>query len=86
MGSKTDKFYSVTEVAKKLGVSRPFVLKLIKTGRLPAQKVGATYAIAARVLPGIYRPISEAEKRKVEKAIDRAFEDYGEVIKRLGET
>jgi excisionase family DNA binding protein len=84
MISKTEKLYSVTEVAKKLGVSRSYILKLIKTGKLRAQKVGATYAIAARDLPGIYRPMNEADKRKVEKAIELVFEDYGEVIKRLG--
>lgn len=86
MASKAEKFYSVTEVAKKLGVSRPYVFKLIKAGKLPAQKVGATYAIASSALPGIYRPLNEAERKKVEKAIDLTFEDYGEVIKRLGET
>ena len=34
-------FLSVLEVARWLGLSRPMIYKLIKTGELPAVKIGA---------------------------------------------
>jgi excisionase family DNA binding protein len=37
--------YSVTEYAQLKGISRQAVLKQIKTGKLPAKKVGKTYVI-----------------------------------------
>ena len=38
-------FWSVTDVAKILRVSRPIVDRLILQGRLPAAKVGGQYRI-----------------------------------------
>jgi excisionase family DNA binding protein len=38
-------FYSLTEVSKKLGISRQAVHKRIKKNKLKAMKVGATYII-----------------------------------------
>jgi len=37
--------YSVTEYATLSGISRQAVLKQIKSGKLPAEKVGNTYII-----------------------------------------
>lgn len=36
---------TTTEAARRLGVSRPTLVKLIKTGDLPAHKVGSHYRI-----------------------------------------
>ncbi len=35
----------MTEAAERLGLSRKRVFDFIKDGRLPAQKIGTTYAI-----------------------------------------
>jgi excisionase family DNA binding protein len=40
-----DDFLSVTEAAKRLGLSRARVLVFIYDGRLPAKKVGPQYII-----------------------------------------
>ncbi len=50
-------FYSVTELAKLLKVTRPAIFDRINRGTLKAQKVGATYII----------PKNEVERIKSEK-------------------
>lgn len=45
MTAKTDKLLSVTETADELGVIRQRVFQLIKSGRLPAEKIGSQYVI-----------------------------------------
>jgi len=44
------KFISTTEAAKILGISTVAVFKKIKSGALPAQKVGRNYVIDAKDL------------------------------------
>ena len=52
-----EEYISVTEFAKKFGISRQFVWKMIKNQKLKAIKIGSIYKI----------PISEVEK--IEKYI-----------------
>ncbi|MDP2629443.1 MAG: helix-turn-helix domain-containing protein [Candidatus Harrisonbacteria bacterium] len=57
------KFFSSTEVAKILGVSRIAVFKKIKGGTLKAQKVGRNYIIAKEdLIPHIKKRL-EKERR-----------------------
>lgn len=86
MGIKQEKLYSVSEVAKILGISRTHVLRKIAAGEIQADKVGKSYAIAASRLPGIHRPLSEQDKKEVEKAVEKTLKEYGEVIRKLGST
>lgn len=79
-------FLSVTQLAMQMGVSRTYVLKLIKQGRIRAQKIGKSYVVPISEIPGIYRPMSESQKKKVEKTLEKTLKEYGEVIKRLGKT
>lgn len=64
MSEKSDNLISLTEAAGILGLTRKRVYDYIKDGRLPAQKIGTTYAIREKDLekvknlkPG--RPLSE---------------------------
>lgn len=86
MDSKAEKMLSVTQVAKRLGISRMHVLRKIKAGEIQAQKVGKSFIINEKDLPGIYRPLSDQDKKQVQKAVDKTFEEYGEVIRKLGRT
>jgi excisionase family DNA binding protein len=43
-------FVSVAEAAERLGITRQAVLKRIRTGRLPARKVGRNYIVPAEAL------------------------------------
>jgi excisionase family DNA binding protein len=42
---------SVAQAAERLGISRQAVLKRIRSGRLPATKVGRAYVVSADVVP-----------------------------------
>lgn len=45
-----EKYYSVSQVAQSLGVSRPTVYRLINGGILPVTKIGACTRISAAAL------------------------------------
>lgn len=80
------KFFSVSEAASIIGVSRVTVFLWIKKGIILAEKVGRNYVISHdELLKHIdRRPINEEEKKQVKAALDRAILDYGETIKMLG--
>ena len=40
-----NEYLSLTEFAKLHGLSRPWVWRMIQDGRIPAMKIGTTYAI-----------------------------------------
>lgn len=86
MGSDTIKMLSVTQVAKILGISRTHVLRKINDGEIQAQKVGKSFVINEKNLPSIYRPLTAQDKKQVEEAVDKTFEEYGDVIRKLGKT
>lgn len=86
MSSNATKMLSVTQVAKMLGISRTHVLRKINSGEIQAQKVGKSFIINEKNLPGIYRPLTEQDKKQVEEAVDKTFEEYGDVIRKLGKT
>ena len=86
MSNKEKEMLSVTEVARLMGISRTHVLRKIKSGDIPAMRVGRSYIIKKSDLPGIYRKITPQDKKEVEKAVDRTLKEYGEVIRKLGKT
>lgn len=79
------KYLSTIEAAKLLGISREAVFKRIQTGRLPAIKVGRNYAIDPSDLGHSTQEPSGAKKRAIEKAVTRAFREYGDALKKLGD-
>lgn len=84
MGYKMKKYLSVSEAAKKLGISRMQVVRKIKKGEIPAQKVGRIYVISEGDLPGIFKKMTLLEKKRIEEAVHRLLQKYGDVIRRLG--
>jgi excisionase family DNA binding protein len=79
------KYLSVREVAEKMGISRQAVLKKIKTGEIPAQKVGRGYIVPERDIPNIMSEVvTESQKREINKSVNRTVEEYGEALKMLG--
>lgn len=78
-------YLSTTEVAEILGLSRIQVFRLIKSGKLPAEKIGRNFAINRKDL-GVYGgEISNKEKKSIEKSVDKVIDEYGDVIRKLGE-
>ncbi|MDD5174610.1 MAG: helix-turn-helix domain-containing protein [Candidatus Omnitrophica bacterium] len=84
-----NKYISIAELAKILRISRIAVYKKVKKGDIKAMKVGRNYVIPSSVLVRNTinikgRPLTEAQKNTIEKAIRKTVEEYGEVLKKLG--
>lgn len=78
-------FLSSTEVALALGISRVAVHKKIKSGEIPAEKVGRNYVIPASVLGGILGThVSESKKEQIQRAVQKTVREYGEALRLLG--
>ena len=86
MNNIDKKFLSVSELAGLMNISRQAVLKKIKTGQIIAEKVGKNFVIQKKDLAGvIYDELTEKLKKEIEKGITRVIDEYGEVLKKLGE-
>jgi excisionase family DNA binding protein len=84
MNMKKD-FYSTSEVAKLLGISRIAIFKKIKSGQIKAHKTGRNFIIDEKDLPDILNTsLTETKKKEVEKAIDKTIQEYGETLRLLG--
>jgi len=77
-------YISVNEAAQIMGISRVAVFKKIKSGEIRATKVGRAYIVNKKSLASIYQDLTSAQKKKVEKAVERVVEEYGEALKKLG--
>ena len=84
MGDDKKKLLSVSEVAQLMGISRQHVIRKIKAGGIKAIRVGRGYVISCDELGGIFKPISERERRQVSEAVSKTMKAYGEVIRKLG--
>lgn len=82
--ASSKKFLTVSDVSKKIGLSRMQVIRKIRSGEIHAERVGRSYIIPEEGLPGIYRKISQVERDHVTEAVRRVLKEYGDVIRRLG--
>lgn len=82
---KEDKYMTIPQMAKILGVSRVAVYKKVKKGQIKAIKIGRNYAIPRKYIAGILgRALKEEEKRTIDRAVRRTVKEYGEVLVQLG--
>lgn len=85
MVNQDKNYYTTSEYANLLGISRIAVFKRIKKGTLPAIKIGRIYAIPKNQTEDIFnRPLSENQKALLDKAIEKTVKDYGQTLKMLG--
>jgi len=79
------KYYSTTEVARTLHLSRVSVFNHIKSGKIKAEKIGRNYIISHEsLLEALGRSIGNEKKANIEKAVDKALNEYEEMFRRLG--
>jgi len=83
---RKDKFFSTTELAKILGVSRVTVFNKIKKGEIKATKVGRNFIINRKDLNNVLdtHVLNADEKKQIEKAVKKVVSEYGETLKLLG--
>lgn len=81
------RFFSTTELAKMIGISRIAVYKKIKNGKIKATKVGHDFVIDKKDVGDILgKELSKDQKTEIEKAVKKTVEEYGETLKMLGKT
>jgi len=78
-------FFSTSEVARLLNISRIAVFKKIKSGAIKAQKIGRNFAVNKKDLPEVLGTVLRGdEKQEIEKAVKKTIKEYGETLKLLG--
>ena len=79
-----ERFLSIPELAKMLGVSRVTVYNRVKRGNIPATKVGRTYVITDKTIRNILgKEMTEEERKEIDAAVARTIKEYGEVLQEL---
>jgi excisionase family DNA binding protein len=85
MRYKEDKYVTIPELAKMLGLSRVAVFKRVKKGEIKAIKIGKTYGIPKGNLGVIFgKVLGEDEKKGIDRAVKRTISEYGQTLKLLG--
>ena len=76
---------TIPELAKLLGVSRIAIYKRVKKGQIPATRIGKTYVITDQTIRNILgKELTAARKKRIDAAVHKTVEEYGEVLKKLG--
>lgn len=80
-----DELISTLEAAKILGVSRITVFNKVKSGNIKATKVGRNFVIKkGDLLKLLDATLDDAKKQEIDKAVDKAVEEYRETFQLLG--
>ena len=76
---------TIPQLAREMGVSRVTVYNKVKSGQIPATRVGPNYVISARTVRRVLQlELTAADKRRISDAVDRIVAQYGELLKWLG--
>ena len=78
------KFITIPQLAKLLGLSRIEVYRKVRKGQIPAIRIGRNYAISDRDVAHILgKEMSNKDKSQISAAVKKVVKEYGEVLKRL---
>ncbi len=80
----TKTYFTTSEVAKMLGISRITVFRKIKSGKIEAEKFGRNFMVPADQFVQ-NRELTENKKAEIKKIIEKAVKEYGETFRLLGE-
>lgn len=82
---KNQKYLTITELAKLLGISRVAVFKKIKKGEIKAEKIGRMFVIPKNEFEVILgKTLSESQKRIIQAGIKKTIKDYRKTLELLG--
>ena len=80
-----EKYVTIPELAKLLGLSRIAIYNRVKKGQIPATRIGRTYVITDRTIASILgKEVSRTGKQRIDAAVRKTVQEYGEVLELLG--
>jgi len=80
-----EKYISIAELAKILGISRIAVYKKVKKGEIEAVRIGRSFAVPEKYAKAIIgKALSEKDRKEIEMAVKKTVKEYGEVLRLLG--
>lgn len=78
-------FYTPTEIAELMHISRVAVFKKIKNGRIKTERVGNRYIISASEIAELLpHEITTRMKQDIDAGVKKVVREYGETLKKLG--
>jgi excisionase family DNA binding protein len=79
-----NKYITIPELAKLLGVSRIAIYNRVKKGQISATKIGKTYIITDQTVSNILgKKVTRRGKKLIDNAVHKTVQEYGEVLKKL---
>jgi excisionase family DNA binding protein len=80
-----ERYLTIPELAKLLGVSRIAVYNRVKKGQIPAKKIGKTYIVMDQTIGDILgKKVTTSGKKWIDSAVRKTVQEYGELLKLLG--
>jgi len=80
-----EKYITIPELAKLLGVSRIAIYNRVKKGQIPATRIGRTYVITDQTIANILgKEVTRTGKQRIDAVVRKTVQEYGEVLKLLG--
>lgn len=78
-------YFSSSEIAEILGISRVAVFKKIKKGEIKAKRFGRFWLIKDSELRNILgETLTSAQKKFLDNAVRKTVSEYGETLRLLG--
>lgn len=78
-------YITVPEYAKRVGLSRSQVFRIVQSGEIRSRKFGRMYLIPVEELNKITGNFSAEDTDLVAKGVKKVISEYGEVIRDLGD-
>lgn len=76
-------YLSIPQAAKELGVNRVVLYRKVREGAIVAVRVGKNYIIHRSQMNPVHRPLTDSDKRRIEKAVTKVVKEYGDVLRWL---
>ncbi|HPC88598.1 MAG TPA: helix-turn-helix domain-containing protein [Candidatus Saccharicenans sp.] len=81
-----NEFMTIPQLARLLGLSRIAVYNKVKSGEIKAVRIGRTYAINTKDIADILgKTLTKKSKEEINQAIKKTIDEYGEVLRLLGQ-
>ena len=79
------RYITIPQLAKVMSVSRATVYRKVRSGEIAVKKVGRTYVISNEDIDrALNEELTDSDKERIDRAVEKVIEEYGEVLRRLG--